>query len=170
MSPAGQLDWLGYIALHKKVKGLFAVQYGSPVRGLNRFAIGPSYDFRVPPRRQAIRRLVGKSEAGGGQKGRKNFRKPPFLTRPIASPRHDRGVSAPNGARRGTRTGEIPCCGSGPEPVTGFVGVCSVLSLLFSRCQTDQATPRLTRISSSTPIPEPCCTPPIRTQAGTRHR
>jgi hypothetical protein len=34
MSPAGQLDWLGYIALHKKVKGLFAVQYGSPVRGL----------------------------------------------------------------------------------------------------------------------------------------
>src|SRR5688500_2195293 len=31
----------------------------------------------------------------------------------------------------GTRTGEIPCFGSGPEPVTGFDGVCSALLLLL---------------------------------------
>src|SRR5439155_24375314 len=41
----------------------------------------------------------------GGQKGRENFRKPPFLTRPIALPRHDRGVSASHGARRGRGRG-----------------------------------------------------------------
>jgi hypothetical protein len=34
VSPAGQPDWVGYIALHKKVKGLFAVQYGSTIWGL----------------------------------------------------------------------------------------------------------------------------------------
>src|SRR6185436_18127729 len=34
----------------------------------------------------------------GARKGREKFRKPPFLPRPIAPPRHDRGVGAPNGA------------------------------------------------------------------------
>ena len=74
--------------------------------------------------------------AGRRQKGRKKFRKPPFLTRPIALPRHDRGVGASHGASKGNEDGGISCCGSGPEPVTGFVGVCSVLLLLlFSPCR-----------------------------------
>src|SRR5262249_31792310 len=127
--------WHGYIALHKNVKTFFAVQYGSPIGGLTVLQSAcPSLAQRAawaaveePSRLEiASRRTPKRSE---------KFRKPPFLTRPIASPRHDRGVSASHGARRGTRTGEIPCCGSGPEPVTGFVGVCSVLLLQFSRYQ-----------------------------------
>src|SRR5262245_39033387 len=43
--------------------------------------------------------------AGRHKKGRKNFRKPPFLIRPIASPRHDRGVGAPHGGAKGNEDG-----------------------------------------------------------------
>src|SRR3954471_3539347 len=43
----------------------------------------------------------------GARKGREKFRKPPFLTRPIAPPRHDRGVGAPNGASRDEDGGTI---------------------------------------------------------------
>src|SRR6266851_3420361 len=75
------------------------------------------------------------------------------------------GCGAPQGASKGTRTGEISCCGCGPEPVTGFVGVCSVLLrlLLSSRYRALRHTPRLTPILSSTAIPATCCTRPILT-------
>src|SRR6478752_6411615 len=43
----------------------------------------------------------------GARKGREKFRKPPFLPRPIAPPRHDRGVGAPNGASRDEDGGTI---------------------------------------------------------------
>src|SRR3954462_15357598 len=41
------------------------------------------------------------------RKGREKFRKPPLLPRPIAPPRHDRGVGAPNGASRDEEGGTI---------------------------------------------------------------
>src|SRR4029078_759123 len=67
------------------------------------------------------------------------------------------GVSAHRMGRLGTRTGELSCCGSGAEPVTGFVGVCSVLLLLFSQSQAVHRTPRHTPTSSSTPLRAPRC-------------
>ena len=45
----------------------------------------------------------------------------------------------PHGVPKGNEDGGFSCCGSGPEPVTGFVGACSVLSLPFSRISSDQA-------------------------------
>src|SRR5262245_17067338 len=169
LQPASRIN--GHILHRTKMSRLYlAVQYGSPLRGLTLLQ-SASPSLRRVPRRAAVKsRVVRNRTSGNAKKVGTKVRKPPFLTRPIASPRHDRGVSASHGARRGTRTGEISCCGSGPEPVTGFVGVCAVLLLLFSRYQTTQPRPRLTRISSWMPIPARCCTRPIRTRGATRHR
>src|ERR1700754_2209122 len=61
--------------------------------------MGAGGDEKARPRPEGSR--------DGARKGREKFRKPPFLTRPIAPPRHDRGVGAPNGASRDEDGGTI---------------------------------------------------------------
>src|SRR5260370_25600052 len=89
-----QWPLLEYIALHKNVKNYFAVQHSL------RFTV---LQFEMRNIGEICRICNGDRH----QKGRKNFRKPPFLPPPIGAPRHDGGVGALGGAPRGTRTGEI---------------------------------------------------------------
>src|SRR5258707_14108738 len=85
VSPAARRINRDILHCTKMSRDFFALQYG---------------------RRQSHPPSGWKSEAGGGQKGRKNSRKPPFLPHPIALPRHDRGVSASHEARRGRGRGK----------------------------------------------------------------
>src|SRR5438552_18582774 len=84
------------------------MQYNIPIPSHTYLIVNPPHSnfFPLPPVLHCHPPSGWKSESRGGQKGRENFRKPPFLTRPIALPRHDRGVSASHGARRGRGRGK----------------------------------------------------------------
>src|SRR5260370_40509408 len=99
-SPASEPDDTDILQCTKKSSSYVAVQYGSPVRGLTVLQSAcPSLDERAAGAAVESRQR-SKSPSRTTPKRSEKFRKPPFLTRPIASPRHDRSVRASHGARR----------------------------------------------------------------------
>src|SRR5262249_38030712 len=115
---------------------------------------------------RAIRRLVGK------ERSRRRPKRSEKLQKTALFDSSNRFTSARQGCQRfarsakGTRTGEIPCCGSGPEPVVGLFGFFWFLSLPFSPPQMSPPPRPPPPTSSSTQFPAPSCIPPLRPPAG----
>src|SRR6202011_1299936 len=144
-----------HIALHKKVNNHFAVQH------CLRFTV---LQFEMRKIRTICRIAMGT----GTKKVGKTSENRPFCL--FQSARlGTTGVSVHSGSTKGNDDGGgKSCCGSGPEPGTGFAWGFLLLRLFGSRPIRPRQPPMPTL--SWMPIPEPCCIRPILMPCGIQPR